>query len=96
MILAAELRHTLSPEFEDLTRLRGWRDLEDFVPINSRNLDIGAQGGLGEVDIKVEDKIVLTPPKELVRLHIQDQEETAAGAASGPRFALARQSDLSS
>jgi hypothetical protein len=52
--------------------LRGCRDLEGFFPVDSRNLDICAEGGLGKVDIKVEDEIVLTPPKELVRLHIQN------------------------
>jgi hypothetical protein len=72
MILAAEMRNTLAPKFEDLTWLRGCRDLEGFLPVDRRNLDIRPEGGLGKVDSKVEDEIVLTPPKELVRLHIQN------------------------
>ncbi len=91
---AAQVRHTLSAQVEDLARLRARGNLQLLVAVEGRHIHIRAEGGLGHVDVEVEQDVVLAALEELMRLDVQHEEQAAAWAAIDAGSALPCQADL--
>jgi hypothetical protein len=73
-ILAVQTRHSLSLELDDSSRLGSSRYPEGVLTIQSRDSNMSAQRGLGQIDIQVEENIVLATFEELVGLDLQEEE----------------------
>src|SRR5439155_21874382 len=93
-VAALGARAALAPQPERLPRRCSRRDLEPHrLAVECGDLDLGAQSGFGEGDGDREGEVVGAPPEDLVRLHVNREEEVAGRPTLRARAALALEPD---
>src|SRR5688500_2568771 len=91
---AVEVRHALAAQAHRAAGLGAGRDLEPGRLVEGGDLDLVAEGGLGDVDRQVGHQVVGLAAEVAVRLDVDHQVEVAGRAAVGARLALVAQPDL--
>ncbi len=93
-ILPADIGNTLASDRENFSGLGSGGYFKHVGTIQRGDFNFRAERSLGNIDIQVEDDIVLTALEELVRPHVEDEEQAAVRSAEDARTSFACQTDL--
>src|SRR5262249_24547368 len=80
---AVDVRHAFAAQRDHPAMLGAGRDADLLAAaVDDRNLELGAERRLGDVDRQGADDVDALALKELVRLDLEDDVEVAGGAAA--------------
>ena len=69
--VSAHIRYAFVPESKHLARLCARGDFQFLITFQSGNFNFGAQRGLRNVNIKIQEDVILTALEEFMWLYIQ-------------------------
>src|SRR6188474_2378487 len=85
---------TFIPDMKNFSWLSPGRNFQFFIAIQGWNFNVRAQDSLRNIDIQVQENIVLAALEELMRSHIQNEEQTSVRSTKDARPTLPCQTDL--
>src|SRR5882757_1203953 len=89
--VAVKIDNSLALEAQDLSRLRGRRNLEFHFAVERRNFNLCADRRLRETDRRLDYHVVVLTHEHLVLLDVDDNVEIALRSAAVAGLALAAQ-----